>query len=168
MNTQLKISGLTLMLLIFFNANAQENKKDEGWITGNSITYSSPIGNMDSYNYGLGFYANVDYIFNKHITARLDIGWNEFTGSDHKYIDTEGNFHSTKPTKSVWEFTAGLRANAGILYIEGRGGYFTGIHEWGVVPAVGLRYKKFDLQANFTMANGYHWGGLRLAYYWGK
>jgi len=164
MKTKITLLGLALLLSVFFSANAQE----KGWISGNSITYSAPAGNMDSYNYGLGFYGNVDYIFNEHFAARLDLGWNEFTGPEHKYIDTGGNWHDITPTMSVWEFTAGARANAGIFYAEARGGYFTGIHEWGIIPAVGLRYKNFDLQGSLTMANGYHWAGVRLAYYWGK
>jgi len=168
MNTKIRILGLVLVLISFFSANAQEKQIAKGWITGNSVMYSSPVGNMEAYNYGLGFYGNVDYVFNKYFTARLDIGWNEFTGSEHQYIDVNGKYHDVKPSMSVWEFTAGARANAGIFYVEGRGGYFSGVDSWGFVPAVGVRYKNFDLQANFNIAGDYHWGGVRLAYYWGK
>jgi len=168
MNSKIRILGLALMLIVLFQANAQKDNKEKGWRSGNSVMYSSPVGNMEAYNYGLGVYGNVDYIFNKHFAARLDIGWNEFTGKEHQYIDVNGTFHNVKPSMSVWEFTAGARANVGIFYIEARGGYFTGVDSWGFVPAVGVRYKNFDLQGNFNIAGDYHWGGVRLAYYWGK
>jgi len=159
-----------LLVLIAFSTSsfAQKSDTEKGWVSGNSVMYSSPVGNMEAYNYGLGFYGNIDYIFNKHFAARLDIGWNEFTGKEHQYIDVNGKYHDVKPSMSVWEFTAGARANAGIFYLEARGGYFTGVNSWGFVPAIGLRYKNFDLQGNFNIAGDYHWGGVRLAYYWGK
>ena len=51
------------------------------------------------------------------------------------------------------------------LYIEARGGYFSGINSWGVVPAFGFRFGKFDIQGNFTLAGDKQWGGARLSYY---
>jgi len=154
------------LLFFSFSLFGQRKESEKGWLTGNSITYCSPVGNMEAYNYGLGFYANADYVFNNYFAARLDIGWNDFTGPEHRYIDVNGNYHDTKPSLSVWEFTAGARANISIFYLEGRGGYFSGVHGWGIVPAIGLRYKKIDFQANFNIVGDYHWGGIRLAYYW--
>ncbi|RLD20645.1 MAG: hypothetical protein DRI69_05845, partial [Bacteroidetes bacterium] len=69
---------------------------------------------------------------------------------------------------TVWEFTAGLKANLGPVYAEARGGYFTGIHEFGFIPAVGLRLGHFDLQANYKLAGDNQWFGARIAWYWGS
>jgi len=168
MNTRFTILGFALILFVTFSVNAQETNKESKWITGNSIMYSAPTGNMEAYNYGLGFYANIDYIINEHFAARFDIGWSDFTGDEHRYLDVDGKWHDVKPQLSVWEITAGMRANAGIFYVEARGGYFTGVESFGFVPAVGLRYKDIDFQANFNIAGDYHWGGIRVAYYWGK
>ena len=68
---------------------------------------------------------------------------------------------------SIWEFTAGFRAKISFLYIEARGGYFTGANAWGVVPAVGIRLGNFDAQGNLTFAGDYLWSSVRIGYYWG-
>jgi hypothetical protein len=51
------------------------------------------------------------------------------------------------------------------FYLEGRVGYFTGIHEWGYVPAVGVKFWKLDFQANIIMTKNVQWGGARIAYF---
>ena len=62
---------------------------------------------------------------------------------------------------------AGARLKVAFLYVEGRGGYFTGVNSWGVVPAVGLRFGRIDIQGNYNIAGEDHWGGVRVAFYWG-
>ena len=54
-----------------------------------------------------------------------------------------------------------------MFYIEVRGGYFSGINEWGFVPAVGLRMGKFDIKGNYNFAGDKEWAAVRLSYYWG-
>ncbi|OYT10581.1 MAG: hypothetical protein B6I18_08325 [Bacteroidetes bacterium 4572_112] len=66
---------------------------------------------------------------------------------------------------SIWEFTAGLRALAGPVYFEARGGYFTGVDSWGYVPAVGIVFWKLDIQANYSFVGDKEWAGVRVAYY---
>ncbi len=147
---------------IVVNAQAQEEKK---WVSGNSFNVSFPVGDMESiYDLGLGIYGNIDYNINKVFAARFDLGWNTFSGSD--IIDPITGF-SEKPKMDVWEFTAGLRAKLAFVYVEARGGYFTGVKSWGVVPAVGVRLGKFDIQGNLNIAGDNQWGSARLTYYWG-
>jgi len=160
---------LTLIAIAFLTMTAFTNKlsaQDKGWVSGNSFSVAFPVGNMERYSHGFGVYGNFDYNFNKVLAARFDLGWNDFSGPEKTWIDQSGIVHTDHPNMSVWEFTAGLRAKVSILYIEARGGYYSGVNRWGVTPAIGLRFGKLDIQANFNIADEYHWGGVRLAYYY--
>ena len=157
-----------LLSIMTVQAQAQEKKSEKGWVSGLSFSSAFPVGNMERYSYGFGLYSNFDYNFNKNFSARFDLGWNDFSGPETTFIDNKGKTHTDQPNMSVWEFTAGLRAKISVIYIEARGGYFTGVNSWGVVPAVGLRFGKFDIQGNFSIAGDYHWGGARISYYFGK
>jgi len=130
-----------------------------------SFSYNRPMQNMSKYEYGFGVYSNVDYNFNKYLAARLDIGWNDFSGPETSYIDQNGNVHTEHPNMSVWDFTAGLRAMAGPAYIEARGGYYTGVDSWGYVPAIGIVFWKLDLQASYNIVGDKEWATIRLGYY---
>lgn len=165
MNTKIKLVGLSIMIISFLSANAQSQEK--GLVYGNSFSVSIPAENMETYQHGFGVIANFDYNFNKNIAARFDLGWSDFSGDERTYVDSYGMVHVDHPNMSVWEFTGGLRAKVSVLYIEARGGYFTGVNSWGYTPAVGLRIGKFDLQANYTVAGDNQWGGVRVAYYYG-
>ncbi len=155
-------TGLLLILILLGGPalRAQNGK----WSSGNSFSVGFPIGDMASaYDLGLGVYGNIDYDMNKLLALRFDLGWNSFSGPD--IIDPKTGL-SEEVKQSVWEFTAGLRLKLAIFYVEGRGGYFTGVNSWGLVPAVGLRLGKFDIQGNLNIAGDNHWGGARISYYW--
>ena len=130
-----------------------------------SVSYMQPVKNLSKYAYGFGVYSHVDYNFNKHLAARLDIGWNDISGPEKEFVDHNGVIHTEHPNMSIWEFTAGLRGTVGPVYIEGRGGYFTGVDSWGYVPAVGIVFWKLDIQANYTIAGEKEWAGVRVGYY---
>ncbi len=164
MKTITKILIVALFGLIIVNVQAQSDDEKK-LVSGNSFNVAFPVGDMAStYDFGWGIYGNVDYNFNKFLAGRFDLGWNTFSGPD--ISDTITGLSEEVKT-NVWEFTAGLRVKVAIFYVEARGGYFTGVDSWGFVPAVGLRFKKFDLQGNLTVAGDNHWGAVRLAYYWG-
>jgi hypothetical protein len=149
---------LIIILGVIFNSYAQEERK---FVSGNSISYAIPQGTAgDIYDFGYGFYANIDYNFSKHFIGRFDLGWNQFDGDDLYGIEVE--------KQNVWEFSGGLRARVSLFYAEIMGGYFTGFDSWGYKPAVGLRWKKLDLQANYNFIGDVEWIGLRLGYYWGN
>jgi hypothetical protein len=162
-----KYTLIAFALLFIVSISQKANAQEKGWVSGNSFSVAFPVGNLDRYSHGFGIYGNLDYNFNKVLAARFDLGWNDFSGPEKTYIDQNGLAHVDHPNMSVWEFTAGLRVKVSILYIEARGGYYTGVNRWGVTPAVGLRLGKFDIQANLNIATEYHWGGIRLAYYYG-
>ena len=157
---------ITIALLLIVAFSFQAKSQDNGWVSGNSFSVAFPVGNMETYAHGFGIYGNFDYNFNKVFAARFDLGWNDFSGPEKTWIDNNKVAHVVHPNMSVWEFTAGLRAKVSIIYIEARGGYYTGVNQWGVTPAIGLRLGKFDIQGNFNIAGDYHWGGIRLAYYY--
>ncbi len=130
-----------------------------------SVSYMKPVKDLSKYEYGFGINSHIDYNFNKHFAARMDIGWSDVSGPERKYIDQGGTVHKESPDMSMWEFSAGLRAYVGPAYIEGRGGYFTGIDSWGYVPAVGFIVWKLDVQVNYVFAGKKEWAGVRIGYY---
>ena len=130
-----------------------------------SVSYMQPVKNLTKYEYGFGINSHIDYNFNKHFAARMDIGWNDVSGPEIQYVDQGGTVHTEHPNMSIWEFTAGLRASIGPAYIEGRGGYFTGVDSWGYVPAVGFIVWKLDIQVNYVIAGEREWAGVRVGYY---
>ena len=166
---------LFMSMFIGIQAQAQETKKEKKFVSGNSFNVAFPMGDMESlYNTGWGIYANFDYNFSSFLAARFDLGWNSFNGTDltpdlglksasayEAPVVTVGNL-------DVFEFTGGLRAKIAFFYVEARGGYFTGINEWGVVPAVGLRFGRLDFQGSYTVAGNYQWAGARVGFYWGR
>ncbi len=159
---------LFVLLAISFSLKAQAQSNDDidsKLIVYSSFSYNHPMQGIDNYNHGFGVYSNFDYNLNEHFTIRLDIGWNDFSGPEKEYIDQNGNKHYDHPNMSVWEFTAGLRAGVGPVYLEGRGGYFTGVSSWGFVPAVGVKVWKLDIQAGYTFASEKEWGVIRVGYY---
>ena len=161
----MKVFFLTVLLagMVSFTANAQ--KKERKLVSGNSVSFGFPTGNMAStYNFGWGIYGNIDYNLVKFLALRFDLGYNSFSGPD--ITDPVTGLPDT-PKMNVWEFTAGARLKVAFLYVEGRGGYFTGVNSWGVVPAVGLRFGRIDIQGNYNIAGEDHWGGVRVAFYWG-
>ena len=153
---------LFMSMFIGIQSQAQEESK---WTSGSSFSLAFPMGDMDGvYDMGYGIYGNIDYNFSSFLAARFDLGWNTFKTTDIKDLDTG---LALDEKLNVWEITGGLRAKIAIFYVEARGGYFTGIKEWGVVPAVGLRLGKLDIQGSYTVAGDYQWASARVAYYWG-
>jgi len=163
---KIKILLLSLAITLSVAVSAQNNKEVKPPLrVYSSFSYNNPLQGMDRYDYGFGVLSNFDYNFNEHFAARLDIGWNDYSGPEKQYVDQNGNTHTDHPNMSVWEFTAGLRASLGPVYLEGRGGYYTGIDSWGYVPAVGIVFWKLDLQAAYTIVGDKQWATIRLGYY---
>ena len=161
-----KLFTLIIVASFALTIHAQEEKK---LVSGNSFNVMLPQGKMaKTYEHGFGVYANFDYNFSKHFAARLDIGWNDVSGPETTYLDTLGMVHTNHPNMSVWEFTGGFRASISVFYVEIRGGYFTGVKEWGFVPAAGVRLGKFDIQGNYSFVGESEWAAARISYYWGR
>ena len=161
--------GLIVLNVLFVTTSktfAQENSSK--FLGGNSVNVMIPQGTLaETYNIGWGIYADFEYNFGKHLAACFDLGWNKLMGPDTTYIDDVGDIITVNPDMSVWDFSLGLKASISVLYIEAKGGYFTGINKWGFIPAVGLRLGKFDIQGNYTMAGENKWIGARIGFYWG-
>jgi len=162
---------LFMSMFIGIQSQAQEENK---WTYGNSFNLAFPMEDMEGmYEMGYGIYANFDYNFSSFLAARFDFGWNSFNGTDlTSDLGLKSAFEYEVPVVttdnlSVWEFTGGLRAKIAVFYVEARGGYFTGINEWGVVPAVGLRLGRLDIQGSYTVAGDYQWAGARVGFYYG-
>lgn len=148
-----------------FFIHAQDSKL----ISGTSINFIIPQGELaKDYNLGIGIYGDIDYEFNEHFAWRFDLGWNDMEGEERQVVDTNGLIYTHKAKMSIWEFTTGFKASLSVFYVEVRGGYFTGIHEWGIIPAVGVRINKFDLNGSYKLLGDNNWYAVRIGYYWGK
>jgi hypothetical protein len=172
----LKRSFLILIVTILVGSSSFAQFDSAKFTAGNSFQFVMPMGDFgDHHDNGYGIYGNVNYDISDFLTARFDLGWNKVGGSDV----TIDSYDYTKQTLakssdgysyddySFWEITAGLRANIGIFYVEGRAGYFSGHHGgFGFVPAVGVKFKKFDFQANYAIVSDASFVGLRIGYYW--
>ncbi len=159
-----KLMKYLFILLLFVAVVNPGYAQDAKWTSGNSLSVSFPMGTMaDTYDLGLGIYGNIDYHMNKLLALRFDLGWNRFSGSG--IVDPNTGL-TEDIQQTIWEITAGVRLKLAVFYIEGRGGYFTGVSSFGVVPAVGLRLGKFDIQGNMVLAGNDQWAGVRLGYYW--
>jgi len=110
--------SFAVLFLVLLSGKAQDQK----WSSATGINFAFPVEDMgDVYNFGWGIYGDIDYNFNKILAARLDIGWNQFSGDD--IIDPVTGFPE-EVRQSVWEFTGGLRAKVAFLYAEFKGRVF--------------------------------------------
>ncbi len=157
--TGVLVLTLLMVLVVNIDAQAQDDKK---FTAGNSLNIALPLSDMGNfYDYGWGIYANFDYNLNELLVARFDFGYNSFSGPDDL-----STLIPEDVQMDVWEFTAGLRAKMSVFYAEARGGYFIGADSWGFVPAVGLKFKKVDIQGNLTITGDMQWAGVRIGYYY--
>ena len=165
----MKLKNTLLALFFLLAASSSMKAQESKFIGGNSLSIIIPQGTLsDTYDHGLGFYGHLDYNISKNFALRFDLGWNDIAGPESEYLDSDGNIVINHPERTIWEVTAGARVKVSILYIEARGGYFSGENALGFVPAVGLRLGNFDLQGNYTSVGDTEYIGIRLGYYWGK
>ncbi len=167
---------ITIIFVIIVNSSAFAQFDTSRIHAGNSVSFVMPMGDFKNHHdNGYGIYGNIDYDISDFLTARFDLGWNKVQGGEYAYIDpykliatkSSSDYHFDGSDYDFWEITAGLRANVGFLYVEGRAGYFSGdLGGFGFVPAVGVRWNKFDLQASYAMVSDASFMSIRLAYYW--
>lgn len=128
---------------------------------GNSVSVLVPTGDFgDVYKGGFGVNANLEAKLSK-LAVVGEFGYSAFTGDDLVGSETED--------VSAWDLLAGIKLSLiGPLYIEGRTGYYFGdFDEFVVIPAVGLRFKKFDVNAGYQAAGDVNFLNFRVGYLWG-
>ena len=83
---------LTIVGLLFFVFQNQVDAQEKKLKSGNSFSVMFPQSVMaDTYDHGFGIYANYDYNFSDYFAARFDFGWNDVSGPETTYVDTDGN-----------------------------------------------------------------------------
>ncbi|MEP3389994.1 MAG: hypothetical protein ABJO02_17515 [Reichenbachiella sp.] len=128
---------------------------------GNSLSVLIPTGDFgDLYKGGYGINANFETKLSK-IAIVGEFGYASFTGDD-----LDG---SELKNITAWDLLAGLKVSLlGPLYIEGRMGYYFGdFDEFVLIPAVGARFKKFDLNVGYQAAGDVNFMNFRVGYLWG-
>ncbi|WP_420583354.1 hypothetical protein [Reichenbachiella sp.] len=153
--TYVFIIGLLISGLSISNVSAQKLNY------GNSVSILVPTGNFgDLYKGGFGVNANFEAKLSK-IAIIGEFGYSMFTGND-----LDG---SALEDLTAWDLLAGIKLNLlGPLYIEGRTGYYFGdFDEFVLIPAVGARFKKFDLNVGYQAAGDVNFMNFRVGYLWG-
>lgn len=156
----MKKTTLKVFLMMLIVASASTTVSAQKLIYGNSISLMAPTGDFgDVYKGGFGINANFEASFSK-IGVLGEFGYSTFAGDDD-IIQVDD--------LSTWNLLVGAKLSLiGPLYIEGRTGYYFGdVDEFVIIPAAGVRFKKFDINAGYQAAGDFNFMNFRVGYFWG-
>ncbi|HEY4652915.1 MAG TPA: hypothetical protein VIH22_00305 [Cyclobacteriaceae bacterium] len=130
---------------------------------GNSVSFLNPIQDMGRYyQSGFGLKVNMEYEIPGTLAFVGEVGWNRWPSK---------NFDgATIHAAEAVDVLAGLKVNViGPLYAEGRTGYyFGGLDKFVLIPAAGLRIRRFDVNIGYQMLNEIKFVDTRIGLYWGR
>lgn len=153
----MKTHLLLITLLLPVTLSAQ-------FIGGNSIAVLVPSGDFgETHTVGLGLYGNLEYELSEKSALLFELGWAQWSADDEL-----GN--SVVEDLTTWSLLGGINFSIlGPLYIEGRGGYyFNDLQEWALIPAIGLRLGKFDLNVGANVLDPVPFWNGRIGFFWAK
>ncbi len=161
------LKSITIVIGLLVQVTVSAQNSESRLTGGNSLSYIIPQADLaDSYDHGFGFYGHLDYKLIDLLSLRADVGWNDISGDELEYVDSNGNIRTDRPHVTVWEITGGARLNLAIFYLEGRAGYFSSLNSFGFIPAAGFRIGKFDIQGNWAFVGDDQFIGIRAGFYW--
>lgn len=115
-----------------------------------------------SYESGLGFNANLEYSVPGVLAFVGEIGWSqwqpqEIHGGNRRRAD-------------VFDIVAGVKVNViGPLYVEGRAGYYFGdFDKFVLIPAAGLRLRRFDFNIGYQTVSELQFIDTRIGILWAR
>jgi len=113
-------------------------------LAGNSVSYLNGSGNFgEMYDAGFGISFNTELKIVGQFAVTGEFGWNHWKGNS--------DFPGSKISDTnVFDLLIGGKIGLWLIYLEARTGYyFGGVNEFVVIPAVGLRLGKFDLNLGY-------------------
>ncbi len=130
-------------------------------LAGNSISYLAGAGNFgEAYDTGFGINFNAEIKIIGQLGLTGEFGWNRWSGNS----DFPGPEMSDI---NVYDLLVGGKIGLWLIYLEARTGYyFGGVEEFVVIPAVGLRLGKLDLNVGYQLAENFNFVNFRLGYFW--
>ena len=134
-------------------------------IGGLSIAALAPTGDFaESHTAGLGVYGNFEYQFAEKAAFTAELGHAQWAAEDE-----EGN---DVVNEDIRTFSAVVGLNyrfLGPLYVEGRTGYyFSDLNEVVLIPALGVRLGKFDLNMGANVLDPHPFLVVRVGFFWLK
>ncbi|WP_020533435.1 hypothetical protein [Flexithrix dorotheae] len=143
---------LILFSLFCISLNAQK------LIIGNGIStlIKAKNSNKPYQKTGFGINTNLEYELSEKLAITGEASWNSW-----------GSRIVEDPKNSV-SLMAGIKVNPmRIIYFEARTGYFFGdLEKYALIPAIGARFNKFDLNAGYQVSGLYNFANIRVTYFW--
>lgn len=130
---------------------------------GNSVSFMNPIKDLGkSYQRGLGFNANIEYTLPGVLAFVGEVGWSQWQPRDADGLNNA--------TADIFDVVAGIKVNViGPLYAEGRAGYYFGdFDRFVIIPAAGLRLRRFDFNIGYQMVNELQFVDTRIGILWAR
>lgn len=130
--------------------------------SGNGLGLVNATGDFgDTHNVGIAVSFNAEFKLSK-LAVVGEFAWTTWSADDIFGLPLE--------SADAYSLLAGLKYDLlGPLYLETRAGYyFKDLDEVAIIPAVGLRFNKFDFNAGANLKQPTQFLNLRVAYFWSK
>lgn len=130
---------------------------------GNSIGFMNPVKTMGQvYERGFRVNANLEYDVPGTLAFVAEAGWGRWKARALDGVRA----HET----DVVHVVGGLKVNVfGPLYAEGRTGYYFGdFDRFVLIPAAGLRIRRFDVNIGYQLLNNIQYVDTRIGIYWAR
>jgi hypothetical protein len=132
-------------------------------IYGNSVSFLNPVHDLGKlYGSGYAFKANLELRTAGPLSVSAEIGWNKWSSDQYDGV-------AIGDAVAI-DIMGGLRLNLiGPLYTEGRAGYYFGdFDKFTLIPAAGLRLRRFDVNIGYQLLNNLHFFDTRVGIFWGR
>ena len=146
---------LSLPALLFVSAAVAAGPPTKQ--SGIGVIYAIPSGEMEkAYQKGYG----------AAYTSTTKWGWISMTteGAWTHFAPKDGADSLGAKSINTFSGTIGPTVWLGPLYVGAEGGYFTDVHEWDLVAAGGLDFRKFNVGIRYKALGKINWISARLLY----
>ncbi len=132
-------------------------------IGGFSLAIILPSGEFsDTHAAGVGFYGNFEHQFTEKFAFVAETG-----GASWTALDEETNEYVEQDINTISVMAGANYKFLGPLYAEGRAGYyFRDLNKFALIPAVGLRLGRFDVNLGANVIDPYPFLNLRVGFFW--
>lgn len=145
---------IILGFLTINNINAQS-------IGGNSLAILAPSNTLgDTYVVGLGFYGNLEIPITESLKGNIEVGVTSWSLQDTPSGESQDEDNS-------YSIGLGGKYFFNKLFVGADAALFLGdISEFTVIPNVGVRLGKFNLETSVSVLDPVTYIGFELGYFW--